>query len=362
MPKKLFIPSELGQAIARCKAGGAITVRHLLQCFGGTKRNPKINSKIKKVFKKLKIMTSPDYRAVSLDETITFVKTKLKIDTLREQLQEPLVTFGMLKCVEDQRKERLARAVDGMVDEKNLQMRSADWSVRPDDTVDRAILLLSKPKIDFIPVFNSSRDILGVISWDDFGIKSLLTKKTNLMKCKDIMKKKPVLVSETDSLWDSKQEIVTNGYVIVKNDKDIAYAIVRSSDLAEELIARTEGFLLLREIEQLIRNIIEFLDLNQAEFDLCLQSDKRQKNITLYDLEFSQYVGLFGSDIVKRKMEKRNVPTSLTQEIQKTIEQIRETRNAVVHFHPDENTNEATAKLKSTRIFLDKVYKEIVFK
>ena len=361
MPKKIFIPSELGHAIARCRSGGVITVRSLLQYFGGEKRSPTINSKIKKAFKKLKIMTSPDYRAVSLDETITFVKTKLKIDTVREQLREPLLTFGMVKCVEDQRKERLVRAVDGILDEKNLQIKYAEWSVRPDDTVDKAIFLLSRPKIDFIPVFNSPRDILGVISWDDFGIKSLLTKNNLLKKCKDIMKK-PVLVSETDSLWDFKQEIVSNGYVIVKNDNDVAYAIVRSSDLAEELIARTEGFLLLREIEQLIRNIIEFLNLNQTEFDLCLQSDKRGKNITLYDLEFSQYVGFFGSEIVKKKMERRNVPNSLTQEIQKTIERIRETRNGVVHFHSDENTNETTARLKSTRIFLDKVYKEIVYK
>jgi len=361
MPAKVFIPQEIYQYVAKVKHGqdAVISVRELLKIFGGSNRKPRTVNKIRKAFRKLQLTTSPDYKSVSLNESVAIVKQKKRMHAVLEQLREPLVTFGMLQCVERQRKERLKYGQDGLREVVVLAEKSNEWSVTPKDTVEKAILLLCKPGIDFLPVFNTPENVLGVISWDDFGIKSLTTKNSRLFKCESIMKP-PVTVSETASVYDFKQEIVSKGYVIILNQNNIAYAVVRSSDLAAELLRMTEGFLLLREIELIIRNIIDYLNFNQTDFDSCLPSDKRGKNWTTDDLEFSHYIGFFGTEVVKKKMEKRGIPRVMTERIQRQLSSIREIRNGIVHFHPDENNEAAANELKGARKYLESLYKEIV--
>ncbi len=360
MPRKIYIPDALHALAGKVKRGNCapLTVRDLLAMFGAQKRRFNVVSKVKKALKKLDLATSPDFSTVSLSEPVRLIKRAKKQQAVLDDLRDPMLCFGMLECVEQQRKVRHMRAIDASIEGRSGPVVIPEWSIGPQETVEKAIILLSKPGVDFIPVFNDPKNVLGVLSWDDFGIKSLLDKNSRYIKCRELMKP-PVLVSESDSVYDRKDEIVSNGYVIVKNQEGVAYAVVRASDLAAELLRLTESFLLLQEIESVTRNILDILNLNQVEFDGCLPPDRRNRQLTTDDLEFSQYVSFFSGEVVVRKLSKYKIPGNLVDTIRNYLSSIREIRNGVVHFHPDENTDSDKKELKATRDFLLKIYSEL---
>jgi CBS domain-containing protein len=363
MPKPIFVPSELSAAAGKVRRGEDVvmTVNSLVRLFGATKRGYNVVSRVKKALKKENISTSPDFSSVSLDEPIRLIKRVRKQQSVIDELRDPMVTFGMLKCVEHQRRLRGIRAIDLPALRKSAPEVGPDWSMGPQETIERAIILLSMPGIDHVPVFNDPRNVLGVISWDDFGIKSLLARDSRYVKCKEVMKP-AVVVSEGDSVYDKKEEIVNNGYVIVKNDEGVAYAVVRSNDLASELLRMTEGFLRLQELESFVRNIIDILNLNQTDFDSCLPPLKRGKSLNSDDLEFTDYVNFFASPVVAKKIKKYNITAPLLKSIMDKINSTRVRRNAIVHFHPDENDETATKEITGARNFLADIYAEILAK
>lgn len=363
MPKKIFVPAELSSIAGKVRRGEEIvmTVSRLIGLFGATKRGFNVVSRVKKALKKENISTSPDFSSVSLDEPIKLIRRVRKQQAVLDELRDPMITFGMLSCVGHQRSLRGMRAVDSPLSRQRPPSIVPDWSLGPQETVERAIILLSMPGIDHVPVFSDPSRVEGVISWDDFGIKSLLARDSRYVKCRDVMKA-PIMVSETDSVYEKKEEIVNNGYVIVKNDAGVAYAVVRASDLLAELLRMTEGFLLLQELESVVRNIIDIMNLNQADFDSCLPPDKRGKNLCADDLEFSHYVSFFSSAVVERKMKKYNISKPLLNSIRDKLNSTRERRNAIVHFHPDENNETATKEISGARNFLMDIYSEILAK
>lgn len=360
MPRKIYIPDALQAMAGKVKRGGCppLTVRDLIAMFGAQKRRFNLVGKVKKALKKLDLATSPDFSTVSLSEPVRLIKRVKKQQAVFDELRDPMLCFGMLECVEQQRKIRRLRAIDQAPEMRSSSAPLPEWSIGPQETVERAIILLSKPGVDFVPVFNDPKNVLGVLSWDDFGIKSLLDRNSRFIKCRDLMKA-PVVVSESDSVYDRKDEIVANGYVIVKNQEGIAYAVVRAADLAAELLRLTESFLLLQEIESVIRNILDILNLNQVEFDGCLPPDRRNRQLTSDDLEFSQYVAFFSSEVVVRKLAKYKISGHLVESIRNHLGGIREIRNGVVHFHPDENSDSDKKELKGTRDFLLRIYAEL---
>ena len=360
MPRKIYIPDALQAMAGKVKRGGCppLTVRDLIAMFGAQKRRFNLVGKVKKALKKLDLATSPDFSTVSLSEPVRLIKRVKKQQAVFDELRDPMLCFGMLECVEQQRKIRRLRAIDQAPEIRSSSAALPEWSIGPQETVERAIILLSKPGVDFVPVFNDPKNVLGVLSWDDFGIKSLLDKNSRYIKCRDLMKV-PVVVSESDSVYDQKDEIVASGYVIVKNQEGIAYAVVRAADLAAELLRLTESFLLLQEIESVIRNILDILNLNQVEFDGCLPPDRRNRQLTSDDLEFSQYVAFFSSEVVVRKLAKYKISGHLVESIRNHLGGIREIRNGVVHFHPDENSDSDKKELKGTRDFLLRIYAEL---
>ncbi len=360
MPQKIYIPDALQALAGKVKRGGCppLTVRDLIAMFGAQKRRFNLVGKVKKALKKLDLATSPDFSTVSLSEPVRLIKRVKKQQAVLDELRDPMLCFGMLECVEQQRKIRRLRAIDEAPDVRSTPAAIPEWSIGPQETVERAIILLSKPGVDFVPVFNDPKNVLGVLSWDDFGIKSLLDKNSRYIKCRELMKA-PVVVSESDSVYDRKDEIVASGYVIVKNQDGIAYAVVRAADLAAELLRLTESFLLLQEIESVIRNILDILNLNQIEFDGCLPPDRRNRHLSSADLEFSQYISFLSSDVVVRKLSKYKISGHLVESIRNHLGGIREIRNGVVHFHPDENSDSDKKELKGTRDFLLKIYAEL---
>jgi len=362
MPKKIEIPDWLKSRAGEVHANKTVivTVAQLLAAFNKSKRSINTNKLIAKALNKCKLTTSPKFSAVGIREQIQIIvrpkKQKSGADNERGSERSPIITYGMLKCVEIQRKLRNA----GADVTPRLPSRPPKWFVRPKDPLVSAVEILSQQDVDYVPVGDSEDSFKAVISWDDVAIKDL--RGINRMKTScDEVKNVAVFVDESDSVYDSKNLIQKHGYVIVKNDKGRAFAIVRASDLAQELMDLTESFLLLHEIENLVRMIIESASPTQEEIDACIEERDRGKGVTVDRMSFANYCSLLrkAHDVFGKKLNRIKINRDVAAQMAVSLENIRETRNMIMHFHPDENDDGAKARLSKARDFIRQWANEI---
>ena len=130
---------------------------------------------------------------------------------------------------------------------------------------------------------------------------------------------------------------------------------------AQELLALTESFLLLHEIENLIRMIIDTANPSQEEIDACIEERDRNKGIAVDRMTFSNYCSLLrkGPEVFGKKLMRIKITKELSTQMAISLETIRETRNMIMHFHPDENDDGAKSRLSKARDFIRKLANEI---
>lgn len=362
MRKQIHVPEWLKGRAREVHAGKqfVVSVAQLLAAFGKTKRSLNTNKAVSKALTACNLATSPKFTAVGINEQIQIIirpkKQKTAPETGRVNERSPIITYGMLKCVEMQRKLRHAGAEIA----PRPNSTYPKWYVKPKEPLVAAVAILAQQEVDYVPVGESEETFTSVVSWDEVAIKDVQGMKRTKTLCSEI-RNPAVFVEESDSLYDSKNLIQKHGYVIVKNDKGRAFAIVRGSDLAQELLALTESFLLLHEIENLIRMIIDTANPSQEEIDACIEERDRNKGITVDRMTFSNYCSLLrkGPEVFGKKLLRIKITKELSAQMAISLEGIRETRNMIMHFHPDENDDGAKARLSKARDFIRKLANEI---
>ena len=331
-----------------------ITARNLLDKFGFDIKNESTIRVVQKALNSLSLKTSPQFWAVNLDRMVDIVKSTGPSND--EKINQSIITFGMLKCVEEQREMRSLNNIFGK------KVPYPKLIVDPQDNIHAVAVILAEVNVDFVPVGRNENAIDGVISWDNIATSvDLRGHDRTKVKCREIARP-AVFVSESDSVYDKKHEIIHNGYVIVKDDNDRCYAILRAQDLAGELLALTENFLLLQEIENTVRTIIEQANPTPEEIDAIVREEYKGRKLTLNQLSFSDYKGLILHKPVKEKlMLHYGFHEEVIRQLAHThIEHVRLIRNRVLHFHPDENNRTAKSQLTNTREFLRSITGEII--
>jgi CBS domain-containing protein len=120
--------------------------------------------------KKLKEVMSPDVRVVGPDDTIEFAAQQMR-----------QANFGMMPVGEN---DRLIGAISdrdiairGIADGKGPQAKVRDvmssgiiWAYE-DDTVDTAAKLMSEHQVRRLPIVNSAKRLVGIVSLGDFAVK-----------------------------------------------------------------------------------------------------------------------------------------------------------------------------------------------
>ena len=350
MAKPPPMPAWLVEASKRAKAGEKVfvTVREIITNFQRERRGSNTVFTIRRALHRLGMTTNPRFYSVNLDCLVELVPATSPPagDDEREDARQPIVTFGMLRCVEDQ------RVIRGRPRTDNGQ-GYAKWIVRPDDNLVEAAILLSAGNVDYVPVGMDETSITGVISWDDIAMQDILSRRRDAIACGKVCKK-PVFVDQSDSVYDKKDEISRHGHVLVRDVDKRVFAVVRASDLTVELLRLTENFLLLHEIENLLRLLVEMTELGIEDIRPMLEERRRKKVDTLDQLQFSEYSQVLNKPLVKQRLlEGYGIPELMTEHLAlQVVESARKTRNAVVHFHPDENNELAQRELSTHRDFI----------
>lgn len=350
MAKPPPIPAWLVEAARRAKADDKVfvTVRELLANFQRERRGSNTVFTIRRALHRLGMTTNPRFYSVNLDSLVQLTPSTKDEQAIeeREDARQPIVTFGMLKCVEDQ------RAIRSRSD-KNNGRPYPRWTVAPNDNLTEAAILLTGDNTDYVPVGDKEENVIGVISWDDIAMQDILNRSREQIRCGKVCKK-PVFVNESDSVYDRKDEIAKHGHVLVRDVNGRTFAVVRASDLAIELLRLTENFLLLQEIENLLRLMVEMTEVTIEEINGWVDEKRRGKIQTPDQLMFSEYARILLKPAALQRLEEGyGIPPKMVRYVaDEIVENVRKIRNKVCHFHPDDNNELAKTELASHRDFI----------
>ncbi len=98
------------------------------------------------------------------------------------------------------------------------------------------------------------------------------------------------------SIFDAIPIIVAHDYVLVRGDANKIAGIITSSDLSMQFMALTEPFLLLSEIENLVRNMIADKFTIPEMTTACDPGSSNRDINSVADLTFGEYIRLLQSE------------------------------------------------------------------
>ncbi|KQY88073.1 MULTISPECIES: HPP family protein [unclassified Brevundimonas] len=320
---------KLNQIAKTLKGKGeapVVSTRQFLWWFGAQRRGYVVVWKIRKALKDAGLVTVPDFESAYIDALISFelhdYNKKKPIDAAATELP-PAEPSGAVSAENElvrqdptYRVSKLAAANQGVI------------SVKPDSTIEQVVTVMLERDFSQIPVMTSEREVKGIISWGSIGAKIALSTKAPFAR--DYMEK-AYEVRHSDSMFDVIQTIVARDCVLVRSEENRISGIITASDLSVQFRQLSEPFLLLSEIENLLRIMID-RRFDVEELRGCVdEEDAERQVIGVADLTFGEYIRLLENP---ERWAKFGIAIDRTI-FCKGLDDVRRIRNDVMHFDPD---------------------------
>src|SRR5208282_3532694 len=151
-----------------------------------------------------------------------------------------------------------------------------------------------------LPIMNGVRTVKGMIS-----SKSIASRYTIGGECQKVQhcREDAQVIDANGTLFDAIPTIVKHGYVLVRDQKaNKITGIVTASDLSLQFQQLAEPFLLLREIELHIRQLLQGKVSTQDLESLGSADNSGLKPKSIFDLTFGEYVRLLQNPDIWTKL------------------------------------------------------------
>jgi CBS domain-containing protein len=338
----MSIPVQLTQAAATAKEKGAVpfTPRELVEWHGYSRRGSWIVAMIRKNLKTLGVRTEPDFETVWVDVPI-------KLMPISDEKPEAV---SKERGAPSQAAAPNPDAVEVAPSHRNSRLKAANVkpvSVKPTDKLETAVTLMMSHDFSQLPVMTNDRDVKGLVSWRSIGNRLALGKKCEMVKdCMD----QPNEVHDTASMFDVIRLLAQHECVLVRDSTNLIRGIVTAADISEQFRLLSEPFLLLGDIENDLRRLIErsfsVEELRKARDP----ADEARKVESAADLTFGEYERLLENpeNWVKLKMHLDRVV------FMNKVREVRLVRNDVMHFDPDGVDASDLGRLREFSGFLDR--------
>jgi CBS domain-containing protein len=370
------VPYKIQYAAQRLREGhrvNRITVRDFLRHFGAERRGAAKVEAIREILDSLGLQTEPGFETAWIDEPI-WLRLKGSSASTEEIAAEPaappedeeFVLEGTPSAVEQavEQSEAAPTSAEPSANEGSADSDTTDptfrigslpaanktlITVNQNDDVARAVTLMMQYDFSQLPVMQGEREVKGVVTWKSIGLRKVLGSKCERVgDCQDDAR----IVDANRTLFDSIPFIVEYGYVLVRQHDRRITGIVTASDLSLQFQILAEPFLLLREIELHVRQIIRGKITTEDCVFLDNPSPPNQPLQDIADLTFGEYVRLFEHPQIWGKLNLKIDRVVLT----KLLDDVRKVRNDVMHFDPDPMTSDELAILKRAVRLMQEVY------
>lgn len=298
-----------------------VSARTFIGWFGAQRRSTWNVRNIRSNLMKYKLATDPDFAYAYIDSFINIVSAPKKDtvqteETVREIRNDPTYRIG-----------KLASA------------NKPPISVKPDDSVSKAITLMLAHDYSQLPVMTNERQVKGMITWNCLATKHILSKGCKYVRECMIPHNE---ISYDAYIFSAIDDIIHNEYALIRNKESIICGIVTTSDLSQQFRQLGEPFLLIGEIENYVR--IMLLDKYTIdEIKAACESSGQEKTIErISDLTLGEYIRLIENPTNWGKLSLR-----VDREVFiNKLDGIREIRNDVMHFDPDGISEQELGELR----------------
>jgi len=319
------------------------TVRTMLTWFDAQRRGYWVALSIRRALDEAGLVTEPDFESAYIDSVIEFRKKPAEIVATISASAAPATASAT--CYVGAPPPSAGSDKDGQVPATVLTTPASDpsfrlsklaaankvpLSVAPDAPLEEAVTKMLMHDYSQLPIMQSEREVRGAISWRSIASRLALGKGG--IYARDFSDNVEV-INSTSSLFEAVSLVVQHQYVLVRvssSDRRIV-GIVTSSDLSAQFQALTEPFLLLSEVENDLRRIIQSKykqeDLQAAKDP----ADAARIIASVHDLTFGEYIRLIENTELWKKLDVRLDRKSFVANLNK----VREIRNDVMHFDPD---------------------------
>lgn len=351
------IPLDITAAMVEHGQEPEITVRTLLKYFGAAKRGSRVVEWIRSELLRRGLVTEPDFAGIWIDAPIRIKKLQaqpLTSSNLPESSQPPtptdpgtLVPMAAAEQVQPiPQLQQLQKTTDPI---RRISLLSAAnqpvVSVTPGTPLNKATTIMMLNDFSQLPVLQSEFTCKGVVTWQSIATAAALGNTcTSVNECLVPTQE----VSWNMDLLEAIPKIVESGFALVRGQNNKFQGIVTVVDLSLQFKDLSEPFLLLEQIENLLRAKI------RKCFDLEKIQQARHSNDTLRDvndvsdLSFGEYVRLLESADAWPALGFSFERVSFLAKLKEVLE----LRNEVMHFAPDPLAADDIALLKNFASFL----------
>lgn len=379
----MWIPKQLGWIAMRLKEGhrvNRITVRDLLRIFKAERRGLNKVHDIRAALDSLGLETDPDFESAWIDARIR-IRLKnspggavgeggLAVETEDEPEQDQAEADDEQEEVDLQQVDSgkagtppIVVSNEGVVEtvlseppDPTFRIGSLPAANKPlttvgqDDALTKAVTKMLQCDYSQLPIMHGEREVKGMISWKSIASRYAIGGECNKVQhCREDAQ----VVDANGTLFDAIPTIVKYGYVLVRSQHDRRITgIVTASDLSLQFQQLAEPFLLLREIELHIRQLLQDKVTSEDLESLASAGTAASAPKSISDLSFGGYVRLLQSPGVWAKLSLNIDQASLTFQLEK----VRVIRNDVMHFDPDPLTADQLDVLKNTSKFMQQLY------
>ncbi|AQW90133.1 hypothetical protein CMU59_16300 [Elizabethkingia anophelis] len=320
---------EIKKGKKRCK----IPTRQIINNYGVSRRGWRVINNVNAWLEKYELIMEPSFETANFYGFVEI--STIPTIQVNGELKKPKYTDSIPRL-------SIIKSSDlNNAEDKNTSL----ISVKKETSLTEVISLMIKYNFSQLPILSGRNEVYGLISWKSIGKALALGKKCS--HAKDCYE--PVEILNFDEpLFKAVKIILAKEVVLIKDFKKEISGIITATDIGEQFLILSEPFLLIEQIENLIRRILDDI-LTLDDINSVLDVNKYDKQIQhLSDLSFGHYVRIIENEALFKKLE-INVDRVILREMLSEVNMI---RNEVMHFNPEEMRVSDLEKLRQTRDFL----------
>jgi CBS domain-containing protein len=221
-------------------------------------------------------------------------------------------------------------------------------AVTPDASLAECITKMLLRDFSQLPVTTSDREVKGMISWKAIGSQLAFSKSAQ--RAREIMIPHHEIRASA-SIFEAIPLIVAHEYVLIRSDDNRISGIITATDLSQQFRLLSEPFLLLGEIENLVRTIIGDKFSPSELANVRDPGDVSRSVESAADLNFGEYIRLLQNPEKWKQFGFSIDRVTFCND----LDAIREIRNNVMHFDPEGIVEDELRKLRTFTNFLQQV-------
>jgi predicted transcriptional regulator len=221
-------------------------------------------------------------------------------------------------------------------------------SISPDGTIKEAVTIMLRNDFSQLPVMTSDREVKGMIGWRSLGSRLSFGQQCEFVR--DCMERHGE-ISVDDSLFHAIAQIKQYDCVLVRDLTKKICGIVTAYDVSVTFHQLAEPFLVLGQIENFIRVLIDGRFSASELASVRASEDTSRVVHSVADLTLGECVRLLENP---KNWERLELAIDRATFI-KDLDGIREIRNDVMHFDPEGIDDDGMRSLREFAEFLERL-------